>query len=204
MNKKWLAPVLPYLAVWAGLFLFKSAWFALIGFHLAILIVLLVARPNIPVNILFKSKSRKWILPSILFCSLGGICLYFLWPVFSVATDLPAQLQAIGLTSSSWLLFIVYFSLVNPLIEEYFWRGVLGNDSKKPNVGDVFYAGYHAVVLWGRLYPLWILLAVIVLTSAGWLWRQLAREDEGLLAPVLGHVAADFTILFTIYWMTKV
>jgi len=203
MNKKWLAPVLPYLAVWAGLFLYKSAWLAMIGFHLAIVFVLVVLRPQLSINILFKSKHPKWVLASILFCSVGGIGLYFLWPLFGMASNLPAQLQSIGLTSSSWPLFIAYFSLVNPFIEEYFWRGVLGTDSKKINIGDFLYAGYHALVLWGRLHPLSIVLAVIVLTSAGWIWRQIACEDKGLLAPVLGHMAADFTILLAVYWMVK-
>jgi hypothetical protein len=32
--------------------------------------------------------------------------LYFLWDSFGVAHDLPAQLQSIGLNSSSWLVFI--------------------------------------------------------------------------------------------------
>ena len=33
----------------------------------------------------------------------------------------------------------------------------------------------------------------------GWFWRQISREDEGLLAAVLGHMAADFSILFAVY-----
>jgi membrane protease YdiL (CAAX protease family) len=202
MNKKWLAPILPYLAVWAGLFLFKSVWLALAGFHIAVLLALLFLRSNIPINILFKSKYPKWILASVLFCSTSGIGLYFLWDVFGIANDLPAQLQSIGLTSSSWALLIAYFSLVNPFIEEYFWRGVLGNNSKKLYAGDAVYAGYHALALWGRVHPLSILFAVIIITSAGWLWRQMAREDGGLLAPVLGHMIADFTILLTICWMS--
>ena len=139
---------------------------------------------------------------SVLLSSTSGISLYFLWGVLGIAKDLAAQLQSIGLTSSSWPLFIAYFSLVNPFIEEYFWRGVLGNNSKKLYPGDAVYAGYHALALWDRVHPLSILLAVIILTSAGWLWRQMAREDRGLLAPVLGHMIADFTILLTIYWMT--
>ena len=201
-NKKWLTPIIPYLAVWVGLFLFKSAWLALVGFHIAILFALVVVQLNTPINTLFKSRYPTWILASVLFCSTSGIGLYFLWSVFGIANDLPAQLQSIGLTSSSWPLFIAYFSLVNPFIEEYFWRGVLGNISKKLHIGDAVYAGYHALVLWGRVHPLWILFAVIILTSAGWLWRQIAREDGGLLAPVLGHMIADFTILLTIYRMS--
>ena len=200
-NKKWFAPILPYLAVWAGLFLFKNAWLTLIGFHVAILIALAVARPSLPINILFKSKSAKWILVSALVCSTSGIGLYFLWGVFGIVPNLPMRLESIGLNSASWFAFIAYFSLVNPFIEEYFWRGFLGSDSTKLRVGDVIFAGYHALVLWGRVHPLSILFAVIILTSAGWIWRQISREDGGLLAAVLGHMVADFSILMTIYWM---
>ena len=203
MNKKRLVPILPYLAVWAGLFLFKNAWLTLIGFHVAVLLALVFARSNILINILFKSKYPGWILASVLFCSTSGIGLYYLWSIFGVANDLSTQLQSIGLTSSSWPLFIAYFSLVNPFIEEYFWRGVLGSISKKLYIGDAVYAGYHTLVLWGRVHPFSILFAVIIITSAGWLWRQMAREDGGLLAPVLGHMIADFTILVTIYWMSS-
>ncbi len=201
LNKKWLAPILPYLAIWAGLFLFKNAWLTLVGFHAAILIALAVARPSLPINILFKSKSAKWILVSALVCSTSGIGLYFLWGVFGIVPNLPMRLESIGLNSASWFAFIAYFSLVNPFIEEYFWRGFLGSDSKKLRVGDVIFAGYHALVLWGRVHPLSILFAVIILTSAGWIWRQISREDGGLLAAVLGHMVADFSILMVIYWM---
>jgi hypothetical protein len=86
-------------------------------------------------------------------------------------------------------------------VEEYFWRGVFGSDTKKLTVIDAVFAGYHALVLWGRVHPLSILFAVIILTSAGWLWRQFTREDGGLLAAVLGHMAADFSILMVICWM---
>ena len=198
-----LLPVLPYLAIWAGLFFFKSAWFALLGFHIAILLALLLLRPSIPINILFKSKSPKWILFSMLFCSTSGIGLYFLWHIFGVVQDLPSQLKSLGLYSTSWFPFIAYFSLVNPFVEEYFWRGVLGSATRKLHIGDVVFAGYHALILWNRVNPFSTLFAVIILVSAGWLWRQLFRKDHGLLAAVLGHMVADFSILLTIYTMTR-
>ncbi len=198
-----LISILPYLAVWVGLFLFKNAWFTLIGFHAVILLTLLVMKPAIPFAILFKSKSAKWILFSVFFCSTSGFGLYFLWDVFGVASDLPAQLQTLGLNTTSWIPFIAYFSLINPFVEEYFWRGVLGSETKYLHMGDLAYASYHAMILWGRAYPFSILFAVIILISAGWLWRQMLRKDNGLLAAVLGHMAADFSILMTIYMMTR-
>jgi hypothetical protein len=199
MNKKWLAPILPYLAIWAGLFLFQNAWVALIGFHFALLFALAVARPNIPVGVLFKSKHPKWIFASALFCGSSGIVLYFFWDLFGVADNLRAQLEAIGLNSSSWFAFSVYFSLVNPFIEEYFWRAYLGSDAKELRASDFAYAGYHALILWRKTHPLAVAFAVVTLVLVGWFWRQVRREDEGLLASALGHLAADFTIMTCVY-----
>ena len=202
INKKWLLPILPYIAVVAGVHIFNNAWLALLGFHASILIVLAIMRPNIPIKILFKSKSPKWILISVLVCSTSGFGLYFLWNLFGITPDLSAELVTMGLSSStSWLLFITYFSLVNPLIEEYFWRGALGSNTKKFYIGDLVYAGYHGLVLLGKVQPVMTLLAVVGLTSVGWFWRQISREDEGLLAAVLGHMVADFSILFVVYLM---
>ncbi len=198
MNKKWFAPIPPYLAVWAGLFLLKNAWLALICFHLAVLFSLLVLRSDVPVEILFKSKYKKWAIASVILCGLSGINLYFFWNMFGVANTLLLQLKSLGLNSSSWLPFIIYFSLVNPLVEEYFWRGFLGDATNTLYIGDFIFAGYHALILWGRIPLLSILFALVFLVTAGWLWRQIRREDEGLLAPVLGHMTADFTILVCI------
>ncbi len=196
---KWIAPALAYLAVGLGLFLFHSAWGALVGFHVVIIVSLLIARPNIPVSILLKSTNFKWILVSILLCGSSGISLYFLWDKFRFANDLSMQVEALGLDSSNWLTFITYFALVNPFIEEYFWRGYLGNPTKSLYLYDFIYSGFHGLILIGKVHSISILFGLSVLTFAGWLWRQIIREDHGLLAPVLGHMAADFTILMAVY-----
>jgi len=196
---KWIAPLLAYLTVGIGLFVFHSAWGALLGFHVAITISLLIARPKLPVTILFKSTNFKWILLSILICGSSGITLYFLWDKFRFASDLSAQIKALGLTSSNWLTFIAYFALVNPFIEEYFWRGYFGNSSKSLYLYDFIYSGFHGLILFGKVQSYSIIFALSVLVFAGWFWRQIAREDHGLLAPVFGHMVADFTILMAVY-----
>lgn len=199
---KWIAPSLAYLAVGLGLFVFHSAWGALLGFHAAIIGSLLIARPNIPVSSLFKSKDFTWIASSVLLCGSSGFALFFLWDYFGVATDLSVQVNRLGLNSRTWIPFIAYFALVNPFIEEYFWRGYLGSQSRKFHVSDFLYSGFHALILIGRVHVGSILFAFIALALAGWFWRQIVRTDGGLLAPVLGHMAADFTLLTVIYSMT--
>ena len=59
------------------------------------------------------------------------------------------------------------------------------------------------MILWGKVQPDLMVYSLIVLVSAGWFWRQLARMDGGLLAPVLGHMAADLTILLAVYQLSR-
>jgi membrane protease YdiL (CAAX protease family) len=196
---KGLAPALAYLAVYLGLFVFHSAWGALLGFHAAIIGSLLIARPRIPISVLFKNTNKKRIALSVLVCGSSGVALFFLWNVFGIATNLPAQVEALGLNSRTWIPFIVYFASVNPFIEEYFWRGYLGSRTENLHPADFVYSGFHALILIGRVHAASIGFAVMVLALAGWFWRQIAREDGGLLAPALGHMAADLTILLAVF-----
>ena len=198
---KWLTPIFPYLAVGLGLFWFHNAWIAILGFHFAIVISLLLARSHIPIKTLFQSSNIRWVFLSILLCGSSGFSLYLFRNFFGIVSDLPTQIESFGLTRSTWLLFIAYFVLVNPFVEEYFWRGFLGNSTKSLYISDFLYAGFHALVLFGNVRTRPIIYSLIALTLAGWLWRQIAREDKGLLAPVLGHMAADLTIMLAVYRM---
>jgi hypothetical protein len=196
---KWLTPLLPYLAVALGLFWLHHAWLALLGFHFAIVISLLLAKPSIPVKILFTSRDLRWCALSILLCGSSGFSLYSFWSYFGFVSNLPAQVESLGLTSATWPLFITYFVLVNPLIGEYFWRGIW-EPHRNLYVSDFLYAGFHELILWNKVPMSSIIYSLIALVLAAWFWRQLARVDQGLLAPVLGHMAADFTVLIAIFW----
>jgi membrane protease YdiL (CAAX protease family) len=199
---KWLTPILPYLAVGIGLFWFHHAWTALLGFHLAIIISLLLVRSQLPIKILFQSKDIRWVLLSVLLCGSSGVSLYVMRSFLGNVNDLPARIASFGLTSPTWPLFILYFSLVNPFVEEYFWRGYLGSPTKGFFLSDFLYAGFHGLILMNNLQTGAVLYSLLVLAVAGWFWRQIAREDQGLLASVLGHMVADFTILLAVYRMS--
>lgn len=196
---KWLAPCLAYLAVGIGLFLFDSAWGALIGFHAAIIMSLLIAKPEIPLKILFYNNHFKWIPVSVILCGSSGLTLYLLWNYFGFSANLPAQVESLGLNRANWIPFIAYFALVNPWVEEYFWRGYLGSNTTRPYISDFLYSGFHGLILIDKVQTASILFGLMVLVLAGWFWRQIARKDQGLLAPVLGHMAADLAILLAVY-----
>lgn len=203
MKTKSLAPLLPYLVVWAGFFFLKNAWATLLGFHLAILAALFVLRPSLPLNVFFKPANGKRALFMILLCAASGPGLYLLRDAFQIADDLNARLAELGLSGNTWFGFIAYFTLINPFFEEYFWRGVLGSETKGFYFGDLVYAGYHVMVVWNKTHPFSMLFLLAVLTFVGWYWRQVYRKDDSLLAPVLGHMAADLSILIAAYQVAQ-
>lgn len=203
MNKKWFAVIPPYFAVWVGIFLFHSAWGALVGFHLTILASLVWLKPKPEIGALFRASKWRYILGNVLLCTLGGFALYILRDWLGSGQVLREQVHQLGLDGAVWFGFIAYFVLINPIVEEYFWRGVLGSETRLPFWGDVIFAGYHIMIVWNKIYPPAILLVVAALIFAGWMWRQIYRKEKSLLAPVLGHAAADFSILMTVYWLTR-
>lgn len=202
MKTKYLAFILPYFAVWAGLFHFKSAWLALVYFHIAIAAALILLKPTLSIRLLIQPANVRHVTFSLLLCASSGLALYLLWDILQIADNLNAQLAGLGLNGNVWFGFIAYFTAVNPFFEEYFWRGVLGSGTKGFYLGDLVYAGYHIMVVWNKTHPLSILFMLAVLTFIGWYWRQLYRRDGSLLAPVLGHMAADLSILIAVYKMT--
>jgi hypothetical protein len=170
--RKWFTPILPYLAIGIGIFWFKNAWAALLGFHSAIILSLLLAKSQFPIKTLLKSSNIRWVLLSILLSGGGGIFLYLFWSFFGIASDLSTHIEALGLYPYTWLPFVAYFSLVNPFIEEYFWRGYLGSSTKKLYISDLVSAGFHGMILFGNVKMLSIIYSLTVLS---WLAGSGAR-----------------------------
>ena len=199
--KKLVFPLVPYITVSLGIFVFRSAWLAIIAYHLAMLLVVLTDKNRPSPGQLFRTNGA---LAPVSLAGLGacvGIALYLLWPYLSVPGDLGAYLQSLGLNGLSWLLFIAYYAGVNPLVEEYYWRAYPGTGSKLPEPNDFFFAGYHIVLLAGKMGVLWLAVLFLLLVAVAWLWRQSGRFSGGYLAGTLSHLAADLTIIVAVYLM---
>jgi hypothetical protein len=121
-----------------------------------------------------------------------------LWPFLHVSPRLPQTLLEWGLNSGSWPWFIAYSALVNPWLEELYWRGWQGSASRHLVTTDFFFAGFHLVILAPFLSIYWLAFAFIILVSTGWLWRRVTTRYDSLLVSGLSHLAADVSILLVI------
>lgn len=193
-----IAAFAPYVAVLLGLYALRSAWAAILGYH-----VLMVTAIHIGGG--WRTRERLLVgwrngfgIAALVVCALAGPALAVAWPyVHPDGFALGEVLEALGLAGLSWWVFMAYYTLVNPWLEEAFWRGFLGSDAKGPVATDVLFAGYHIVVLLRFVGIEWALLCAAALSFAAWAWRQLARETDGLLVPCASHLVADLSIIVT-------
>lgn len=198
----WLARLLPYLAVGLGLLLFDNAWLALIGYHIGTLLVMGHSRAFRHFRALRLVLHPGWAVLAWILSCLAGLLLYLGWNGLPLPSGLPVSLVSLGLTGQSWPWFIAYFALVNPWLEETYWRGWLSGSSRWPVFEDFLFSGYHVIILVQFVPLVWLALAVCILAAAAWFWRQIFRKTGSLFIPAIAHLLADFSILTAIYLRT--
>jgi membrane protease YdiL (CAAX protease family) len=200
--RKTLPPIIPYITIGIGLLVFHNAWMAILSYHTGMVAVLSLSRTGIAVKRTFQSN-RYWIpFVTALAGAGGGILLYILWPLLSVPDDINLYIQSIGLDERTWPMFLAYFILINPFIEEYYWRGYLATDAKGIALNDLLFSGYHLIVLAGQMETIWLIVVFFGLTIGAWFWRQMNRLNGGLLASTISHITADITVILTIYYIS--
>lgn len=187
--------LLPYVAVSTGMFIFHNAWVAILSYHACIVAVMALSgrsfrfRPVLDIN--------RLLMPLVFGLS-GGVLMFFFWPTLSVSSN-QGFFDSIGITKAAWPLFMVYYVSVNPFLEECFWRGCLGSEKKGLVAVDPSFAGYHVILIAGKMNLFWVAITFVILTLASWYWRQLRRESKSLFVPVLSHAAADLSVIVVIY-----
>ncbi len=197
---KLLLPVFVYAAIFAGLYVFKSAWTAILAYHILIVLVLVLDPPAGLWKKLTSGWNHKQGILLTLFCTLAGLVLFLFLPIMQPdGCPLSTSLDALGLTGDTWILFMLYFSIVHPILEEIFWRDYLVNtNSRYPITLDFAFAGYHILVLvWFVTIP-WVALAFVVLCAASWIWRITADRNNGLLIPIVSHAIADLSVIIAV------
>jgi uncharacterized protein len=201
LKRKTWAPLVPYVTVGIGWLVFHNVWIAVIAYHAGMMALLIWERGYVPFNLLLKSRNYKILIVIAALGAAGGLLLYLCWPLLNIPANIALYLQSRGLTPALWPFFIAYFILINPVLEECFWRGYLFNRFKGIILGDVLFSGYHILVLAGMINWFWLIPVFIILIIGAWVWRQVNRWNQGLATSVVSHITADASIILVIYFM---
>ncbi len=174
---------------------------SVLGYHLLILIGLALRRPQYS----WRPLGRKslWIA-SALICLLAGPALYLLWPVIGKGDGrLLLWLSAHGLSGLSWMIFLPYFALVHPVLEELHWRGFTGGISQRIHWVDLAFAGYHVLVLYPLVQPAWLTLLFVILAASSAIWRHWSSMYRSVGLAVMTHTLADASVILATYFILK-
>ncbi len=190
----------PYLAVLLGVFLLKNGFGAVVFYHLVLFVCVAAINKSNAMKLLSKGFQRY---PDLLICLTGlvpGVIILYLWPIAKLEqVDLSQTLAMLNLDSQLFKLFAVYACLVNPFLEESFWRGCFKNDTRWPSFVDVLFAGYHGLAVFPVLNTGFVLFIFAAMVFVGWIFRTLYRVTGGLLIPLVTHIIADIAILWALW-----
>ncbi len=190
---------IPYLTMYIGLYLFENIWIAILSYHILVILFLVKDKHIEKLPILIKGWNfRSTVVFGILF-SLNGLLIIFFSNINpNLFKDISDTLQNLGLVNESWLIFILYYSLATPIIEELFWRSYHKSNSRKISKTDLIFAGYHIIVLVLFIDLTYVFGVFCSLIFASWLWRYFYRKYNGLIVSVITHSVADLSTILSI------
>ncbi len=188
VQRLWLAG--PFVAMAVGILLLKSGWAALLIYHAVIITALFVNRERVAISSLFKGFSTGLFI--LMLAIAAG--LYLGLTEYAISKGFVGE-RVSTLTGTCGPLFVAYLLLINPPLEEFFWRDLFASKSKLPSFGDFLFGCFHFPVLLLFLSPVNLPIGFLMIAIGGWGWRQMRNCYGGLLLPWLGHLFADLVLV---------
>ena len=111
------------------------------------------------------------------------------------------QIEAFGLPVASWGMFAAYFMLVNPVIEELYWRGVVQERAKalgirRDAIVAVPFSLWHIVPIWFICGPVAAVLGGVAVYVVGVLLTRIYRESRSCGRCITWHaMMADLAVV---------
>ncbi len=168
-----------------------------IGYYLSILFVLFIAQKKQLVSIkdifnlsLKPTPNIRWILIGVVLPALIPLNVFIL---------------KIGNVPYQYIIYILIFSIINPVFEEGFWRGLLSYlPYKKASV--VLYSallfGFSHYWFWHHWFniPIVTVTTVISTTIMGVLWMYFFQKNKKIIYLIISHFFVDFFNLFVVIY----
>ncbi|MBX9951315.1 MAG: CPBP family intramembrane metalloprotease [Candidatus Obscuribacterales bacterium] len=191
--------ILPYSVIWLGMNFFKSAVWSLALYHVFCLLPGIVWGRGV-----FRKTLRipnylellGLIFASVLF-SFASIFTYkYFGPTLLSDTHVFDLLKTLGYSRDVFTPLCIYIVVVNPLLEELFWRGFVMNKLDElcpdfPHCGLIWssfaYGAFHYPIMQLVMFPGWAEFGTIALMVYGAGLGVLYRKTNSVIMPALAH-----------------
>ncbi len=199
-----ISALVPYASVLIGLYFFKNAWVAIGLYHFGMTVFLMTDKKKMSLKRLCSGWNSAAAVFGIVMSVMIFPILYIFWRYMCLEDiSLYSALANFGLQGASWFFFMIYFSTVQPVLEELYWRGYLGCDHLGVSWADFAFAGYHILVLARFIKLPWLIIACVILSVVAFIWRYILLRCGGLIIPLLSHIVADISIVIAIHLLIQ-
>lgn len=203
-----LLTLLPWPAVWLGMYRFDSLLWTFALYHGVCLLPAIVWGYPLWRKALRPPTRPQWAWLLGGFVILVPLSLLVYQDLGKSLLDAPGVLAVVTRRGfrAAWLLpLILYFVPVNAVLEELFWRGVVLNELRGTGeavwtAGTIWtaltFAGWHYLVVRLLVRPGWAELTVLGILAAGIFFDWLYRRTRSLIVPILWHgLVFDLSLL---------
>jgi membrane protease YdiL (CAAX protease family) len=195
-----LLAVLSWPAAWLGMYRCRSAPLAFLLYHsLCFAGGWLLRSSGLPPTERIRRLRREHLLGTVLAANTFAFLLYTL--VGAALLDRPrvlGLLDARGLAPSTYLWLFPYFALVNPLAEEFFWRGGVYATLRRLSLSPVapalisaaLFASWHWLIFRLFVAPAWALAGTATVLLVGLALTAVYEQTRRLAYAVILHALA--------------
>jgi len=127
---------------------------------------------------------------------------YYMHDMLFDIEHLRSWLEQWHFTGNQSVLLFVVLVLLNPILEEIYWRAYLpSRTGQTPGsfrnllLASLWFTAYHLVVIIPIFNWPFNVLAALSIYAAGLLWGWIRDRSHSLLAPILSHMLADLGIV---------
>jgi len=193
MNK-YLFAFLPYISIIIGLYFLSDAFLTLIFFQISIIFSFIFIKPDI--KKLFNGWHKYLGLGLILTVIIFSFLAIFVATKY-LNLEISDKIVNYNLTKVNFIIFTILFILINPAIEELFWRQTISSE-KVIYFEDFMFGFYHSLVLFNFVGLFFSIIIGLFLTAVSVFWKFLNKTLDGLLIPYLMHLVADLAVIVLI------
>jgi hypothetical protein len=208
--------LLPWPAVWFGMSVLKSFLWTFFLYHGVCLLPAILMGWKLWRNDVSWPNKKTWLLLvlGIVLVNALAVALYScLGNVILDKKNVLSQLTNMGYRPDMLVPLGLYMVLVNPTLEELFWRGVVLNllDKHAANSkhfaliwSSIAFASWHYLVFRVLLRPIWAELSIVVLIFIGVSQVLLYRRTKSIIVPIIWHaLALDLAVMIVFISLTS-
>lgn len=194
--------IAPTLFIYAGLYLFQSVPVTFALFYGWLLLIPILYKPSGLRRLFYKTS----LINICIGIGLGGVCLVAIIAGGALLHNELFESSQLGLLLKDWkftgeytVLLVLVLTLVNPVLEEMYWRGFilqkLEQIKYKVIISSLFYSLYHFLVLLPMFKAPYPVIFFLLVFLAGMIWGRMVIKYRTLWGSIISHSLADIGII---------